>query len=62
MNKVSAFMELIQIEKTGDIFIIIRGDSGPGWGGTTLLEKGSSLSFEVPPPSPREGSDRKRWH
>lgn len=55
MNKVPAFMELIQIEETGDIFIIIRGDLGPGWSGTTLLERGSSLSFEVPPPSPREG-------
>lgn len=30
MNKVLVFMELIQIEKTGDIFIIIRGDLGPG--------------------------------
>lgn len=31
-------MELIQIEKTSDIFIIVRGDSGPRWVGTALLE------------------------
>lgn len=53
-------MELTQVEKTGDIFLTVRGDSGPRWGGTALLELGSSLSFEVLSPSPRKGSDGKR--
>ena len=53
VKKVPAFMELIQIEETGDTSII-RGDLGPGWSGTTLLE-------EAPPTLPRRGgSDRKR--
>ena len=49
VKKVPAFMELIQIEETGDTSIIIRGDLGPGWSGTTLLE-------EAPPTlCPEEG-------
>ena len=49
VKKVPAVMELIQIEETGDTSIIIRGDVGPGWSGTTMLE-------EAPPTlCPEEG-------
>ena len=47
VKKVPAVMELIQIEETGDTSI--RGDLGPGWSGTMLLE-------EAPPTlCPEEG-------
>lgn len=65
VNKVSASMELVQIEKTSIIFVIIRGDSGPGWGGTALCKEAPPQALRCPlPPQERAltGRDDTNGH